>query len=369
MSIKELLEISLWKQVPSEINRLTKEASGTYAVIRELMPSLPSYEDVEVYYNPYKAEVVLHYAKDFNSDKAASHHIAYRQVDGVNTVTHNTDGEFNIEDPHVHVKHAVEMQSLLGPVASTMQLKPNVFNKVIGGPNPLISTLAGAGLGAAVGYGGGWLAEQLLPEKYFDKGRLRKVTSVLGGLAGSMPGLWWGLDNMRAHPDVSKRWNPSSWVSSYPWPKTAEVSESRFKEAKESFIKIFPKEVLELDDRWTKYADDTGSAFETMIPVDQFGRVIWNDLRGTGGFTPPPLAAATTGLVQAASLSQGGANLISPVDIARIGVGAGSGWLSGLVVGKTLGALAGLRPEAQETLQRTGIWAGILSNTVPLIFR
>jgi len=46
----------------------------------------------------------------------------------------------------------------------------------------------------------------------------------------------------------------------------------------------------------------------------------------------------------------------------------GTGWLSGMLVGKTLGALAGLRPESQKTLQQTGVWAGVLTNVVPKLF-
>jgi hypothetical protein len=46
----------------------------------------------------------------------------------------------------------------------------------------------------------------------------------------------------------------------------------------------------------------------------------------------------------------------------------GSGYVSGLVVGKTLGALAGLKPEAQQSLQQAGTWAGLLTNVVPMAF-
>jgi hypothetical protein len=40
----------------------------------------------------------------------------------------------------------------------------------------------------------------------------------------------------------------------------------------------------------------------------------------------------------------------------------------GLIVGKTLGALAGLRPEAQKKLQRMGIWSTMLGRVVPNAF-
>jgi hypothetical protein len=46
----------------------------------------------------------------------------------------------------------------------------------------------------------------------------------------------------------------------------------------------------------------------------------------------------------------------------------GSGLASGMLVGKALGALAGLTPGAQQTLKRTGMWAGALMNIVPRAF-
>ncbi len=200
-------------------------------------------------------------------------------------------------------------------------------------------------LGAGLGYGGGLLAEQLLPEQYFRKGRLRKVTGLAGGVLGALPGVLWGYDRIRSTGDTN----------------------SVFKSASEELSTLLSDEDKELNDMWLK-ASAPNVGYDPIIPVDQFNNTVWNDLRGQGGYTPAPIAAATTGLIQAASMSQGGVNLISPLDVARIGLGIGSGYASGLIVGKTLGALAGLRPEAQQQLQRTGAWAGLLANVVPLIF-
>jgi hypothetical protein len=64
----------------------------------------------------------------------------------------------------------------------------------------------------------------------------------------------------------------------------------------------------------------------------------------------------------------GGSPWISPLDIAQVAMGAGAGLMSGLVVGKTLGALAGLSPSGQQQLQQVGLWSGMLSSVVPKIF-
>jgi hypothetical protein len=75
-----------------------------------------------------------------------------------------------------------------------------------------------------------------------------------------------------------------------------------------------------------------------------------------------------SGVVEGASQIAGDSSLVSPLDIARLGVGTGSGWLSGLVVGKTLGALAGITPDAEKKIQQAGIFAGLVRSTVPLMF-
>jgi hypothetical protein len=353
----------LWKDVPYEACRLAKEAAGPYQVIKDLMPSLPEC-GVRVWYNPDAERAYLSCPLDVDSDKQASWHIALRQVPGVNEIVYGYLVGPAAGEPYIRVKSAqAEMADVFKPVAEATQFEPNALNKLWGGPNPLAATIGGGLLGAGLGYAGGWLAEQFLPEEQFEPGVLRRNTALLGGLAGAAPGAWHGFDQTFRGPN--RGWG--AWLRPFPWHK--KEAQSRFNSIKEGLAKYLPEAAHELDEQWVKHADEAGGEFAPIIPVDQFGRTIWNDLRSYGGYTPPGLAAATTGIVQAASMSQGGAEFISPMDIARIGVGLGSGYLSGLVVGKTLGALAGLRPEAQQTLQQTGVWAGVLANTVPLAFR
>ncbi len=360
MSLPEILDSAIWRQVPDEACRLAKEAAGTYQVVKDLMPFLPPIADC-VHYNPDTGHAIFNYLKDADSEKVASWHIALKQVPGVEMVEHGTNIQVPKDQPFMTIKTALEAQTIFKPFAQAAQLRPSWFSNLYGGPNPLAATIGGALLGAGMGYGGGWLAEQLLPEQYFNKGRLRKTMAVAGGLMGTAPGIWMAADNTRTDPPAKGFFN--ALLTPHPMQK-----DSKYKEAKGNLRMILPSESFEMNDMWKKAATDAGGMYDASIPVDQFGMTIWNDLRGTGGFTPAPIAAATGGLIQAASLSQGGVNLISPMDIARISLGAGSGWISSKIVGATLGALAGLKPEAQQALQRTGTWAGILSNTIPLAF-
>ena len=67
-------------------------------------------------------------------------------------------------------------------------------------------------------------------------------------------------------------------------------------------------------------------------------------------------------------LFRSGMGIITPMDIARVGLGMGAGYVQATVGGKVLGALAGLTPQAQKTLQTAGVVAGALKSVVPGLF-
>lgn len=190
-------------------------------------------------------------------------------------------------------------------------------NAMWGGPRPLTSTLIGSGLGALLGYGGGWAAEKLFPEGTFEKKGPAKRFALLGAMAGAAPGVYMGLDNASQGKGVLDAWPPQ--------PKTAaEVS-----------------------------------LFAPLIPREQFQQAVFAD-----PMTPPTVQAAAAGLVEAASRVSG-RPVVTPWDVMRIAVGGGSGLASGYLVGKTLGVLAGLTPDTQKKLQDAGMWAGALKAVVP----
>jgi hypothetical protein len=146
-----------------------------------------------------------------------------------------------------------------------------------------------------------------------------------------------------------------------------------------------PKEAClegELPDVLQKRADGgiTG-LFTPSIPVDAFNNAVWQDAipnpygtRSTFGDnsqrlgTPPQVAAVVTGLISGAGAARESSH-VSPMDVAMAaGAAAGKGWLGGLVLGKTLGALAGLPPEGQERLKQVGLFGGMLTGAVRELF-
>ena len=105
----------------------------------------------------------------------------------------------------------------------------------------------------------------------------------------------------------------------------------------------------------------------SLIKVDTVQDYVWSDPA-----LPPTLAAATSALVEGANRLSPRRNempFITPSDVGRMAVGLGSGYLSGLVVGKVLGGLFGVSDKSQQVLQRSGAAAGLLKSVVPLVYQ
>jgi len=203
------------------------------------------------------------------------------------------------------------------------------LNSHWGGPRPVTNLLIGSALGAAGGWGLGRLAEQFLPERYFDKDAVRRRAMLLGAAAGALPPAWQATHNIRATGDLSSVFDQ--------WPPQTKAGA----------------------DAWNRGGQDL---FDPIIHRDQFNQAVWAD-----PFTPPRLQAATSGLVEGASAIRGGSDYVSPFDVARIAMGAGAGLVSGVIAGKALGMLAGLTPEAQRKIQDVGLWSGTIKSVIPQV--
>jgi hypothetical protein len=363
------LEDEIWLTVPGELRRLVKCAAGPARVVHLISTDLPDNEKVAVWYNPDDQNVLFH---GIEGEKAAAWAEQLSQVPFVANVVQLKqpiapgDGG----EPWLLVKRAFPIQNVMGPMAMLTGHKPGLWPTA---PNTLTATLGSTLLGGGLGYGLGWLGEQVLPEKHFEKGKLRRTGAILGALGGAVPSLWYGLrGGYRQDPPGTPL--PSQEEPPNPNPEFPKAG-AYISQAKRALTAVLPPEERGLDKHYVsavnklfKKADfgtegGGGSSFLPVIPTDQFNQTVWND-----PFTPAAIRAATTGLVEAASLSRGGTNYVTPLDIMHIGLGAGSGFASASLVGRTLGALAGLRPESQRTLQQGGMWAGILSSVIPLAF-
>lgn len=221
------------------------------------------------------------------------------------------------------------------------------MNAALGGPTPLSNALVSGLVLGGLGYGAGTLAEQILPERFLSRGSLRKPLGILGALTG----LGYGAINASTinqyRPDIGY-WK--SWVSSNNTP-------------------LVPPEKKGMFGR----PESANGLYAPQIPVDAFNRAVWSDASkgysqlGIVPHTNPAVAAATTSIISGAA-SQARSPIISPANVINTIASAGVGLATANIAGRTLGALAGLTPAAQEKIQDTGLWAGVLHSVIPPLF-
>ena len=354
------------------VEAILKEGGDTLAALRRACKDLPKdgMGYGHVYFNTRTKQVwvsVGDWEEDLDRWKRP-----LEKVKGVKDVRVEAEAgppKYNGE-PWLQIKKAYSPTA--HALAQLTNFQPSPVNALVGGPSPLAASLTTGLLGAGLGYGAGWLGEQFLPEEQFRPGHLRKTLALAGGALGAAPGIWWGTIAHRAHP-TKPGWR--AWLSGWPFrpedrggPPPAPVADEPLPEdyLKAGAVKQAQGLYGQADQHYlSAIGSDYGVSGLTAVPIipaRDFNQAVRDD-----PFTPRPIMAATTGLVDSAAAWRR-SPVVSPMDVGRIAVGMGSGYASGMLVGKTLGALAGLRPEAQKTLQRAGTWAGILNNIVPLAF-
>lgn len=254
--------------------------------------------------------------------------------------------------------------------------------RMIGGPSPVASMVTGGLLGSGLGYAGGALIGRNQPDHV--RRQLKRRWATLGGMLGAAPGAAWGASQYMADPGKlgnTLQDRGAGWLSPWPFVDPPQLPKENPQPA------IGPTESIADNTDWPqKFASFQSGADLGVpsIPVDAFNEIVWNDVQhprnpfGTKSQwgdnsqrlgTPPQVAATTSGLLAGASAARGGAEMVSPMDIAMAAaVGGGKGLLAGLVLGKTLSALAGLGPQTQSMLQRAGFWGGALTAAVQRAF-
>lgn len=222
----------------------------------------------------------------------------------------------------------------------------NTANAAIGGPTPLShSIVAGLMLGG-LGYGTGTLAEQVIPERFIEPGSLRNSLGLAGLLAGA------GIGAMNAG-------------------ETARQLDINYLPALVTDVNtpIPPKYIQKKSSFFAQNSFNTNIG-KPYIPVDAFNRATWADASKNydqSSFithTHPQIAAATTGIMSGIK-AQTGSGIISPSTVIRGLASAGVGLGVATMAGKTIGALAGLTPFAQEKVQDMGLWGGMLHSVIP----
>lgn len=218
-------------------------------------------------------------------------------------------------------------------------------------PYPMASTLTSGLLGAGLGYGAGWLGEQLMPERW-ERGRLRKTLGLAGLGGGALFGAMPGFANLAS----GRNFNDNSalnvkYKAPPEYPDVPKAGADKF-----ASLQLAECKAAGFD----TFAEGTGP----VIDVDALGRTLWST-------ASPQTAGVTMGLVGAAAGMPGGVStpgFVTPLQMGALAAHMGAGYVSGAIVGNVLGALTGLPDDAQKMLKRTGLYAGIVRAVVPKMF-
>lgn len=358
-----------WKDIPDAAIDLAEKSAGTALDVRELVRHLPTDGFRNLWYQPASQSFHFDWVKD------ASHDVIEKWSDVVGPlgeeVYHGHDnpatpGWAKLLSRPLAARCFAEKSAESPTMSALSQAVGYKKGPIPGTPNALIGSLTGGLLGAGLGYGTGWLGEKVLPEKWRGNKRLRKTLAILGGLAGATPGIIGMYSNDRAGRPFYQNApppGPGENLTSVPKPQFAQ-------RAQELGLDVADPDAFK---QWDKkyypggYKASSMTGWEGMdwpeINVPDFARRVWEEPRLSN-----EEQAATSGLVQGASAMKGGNRFVSPMDVGRIAAGMGSGYLSGALVGKVLGTLAGMPTKTQDRLRNVGLWAGVVKSVVPMVF-
>lgn len=227
--------------------------------------------------------------------------------------------------------------------------------KALGGATPLTNALLTSLTAGGLGYGAGALMENLFPERYMERGKLRRTLGTLGVLGGIGYGAMGARVNSRAN---DKPFWQGWFIHNDSVPKY-KMPEFNVKMGYD----ITPE-------GWLNPATHGNSGIlAPSVDVQRMNDAIWRDSQkglynGFQQHTPPAYAATASGLMT--GLSTGlQSPIIRPIDVVRGIASAGVGLATATVAGKALSALAGITPAAQEKIQDMGLWGGMMHAIVP----
>jgi hypothetical protein len=408
-----------YRNVPDEVTAVFKATLPVASLVKKATIRWPA-DDVIVFLRPSDGH--LHVMPIGDDSKYHSRWEKFASFDLISGV--RIDREHPDPHEYVMIKRAVKVGDV-GRFVKNIYLKPQEWVLGKGKANPLSMMLAGSAITGLAGWGLGtaWdktfgpVAHKLAPKYFSGRPQAGKWMGILGAMLGGGVPLWLGTkrhaqygwpgwtmpyskhDPSRLLPEAAQTIRDVQQKVHEIAPSVDPYREER-KESRASVLDSVNEPQSEK--MYKRAAEYYSQMYMPIINVEEFTARIWDGVEkrayyidpandpyrnrlGPGGMalnepgihlntfgspmnysmanpgTPPASAALAAGLVHGASAARGGSNWVSPMDVGRIAIGAGSGLLSGIVAGKILGALAGLTPAAENNIKRIGIWAGGLN--------
>jgi len=388
-------EIVYWQQVPALVAQRFKEAASVERKISKIikhLPSMPGYG--YCYWHPEKKKLWIVLGDSDDDHVHQKWHNALKSVNGVKDVTSESEvgPPPDTLDEWIHIKSASALSWLNKPY--------QLAGLPSDGASPMSNALVSGLLGAGLGYGSGWLAEQFIPQRYADRGRLRRNLAILGGVGGAAMHIPQGIANMSLNRDATGESRPfRSFFGGDDYQTVTPETQNlyNFQRGKAAMHLMRRKcatlpepqiEFVKAAEDFIKQAIGTGAFGIKPVPVDAFNNAIWNDVHnganssqsnpyGTRSHyadnsqnlhTPPVHAAAAAGLVSGVQQMYGNPKLLSPRHFVNGLANAGMDMVTARVAGGVLGALGGLTQPTQQKLQDIGLWSGMIRGVTGSVF-
>lgn len=376
--VSPVISIAEWQTVPGRVQVRLKEALNIKESIRNRLRTLtcaPGYG--QVFWHPEDKTI---WAALGDGDESHVHARWYSSLKSIPGVLHvRTEAEAfppNRED-WVLIKRA-----------SILNAPYEAAGLLTGGPTPLTNAVVNALAGGGVGYLGGTLLDQIMPEDFIEQGAWRKRLALLGAGLGTIKPLAEATANNHLATAAGRPLGLASLItpqSAVPLTEDSLADMHNFKHSHDLHALRLVAAVVgpDIPPLLKQAAGDYYAGFDASlrpVPVDAFNQAIWNDVHngaasaranpyGTKSpwgddtqslYTPPAVGAAASGLVSGVQQMYGGAGLLSPRHFIAGLAAAGTDAATAKVAGGILGVLGGLRPAAQQQLQQMGVWSGLI---------
>lgn len=246
---------------------------------------------------------------------------------------------------------------------------------IFNAPSPLAASLTSAVIGAGLGYGLGWLGENILPQDPARRGRLRKTMTLVGAGLGSMAGVPWALANVmtgRSLNDPSLLQEPAGNERTdlrkfYPPPNEDLIRNMSPRAVERELAVLLHKDSADKQASLT-WATQLPSAPSRPTPfdvnVDAMGRTLWQ------AGASPNLATATMGVLNAARTMpdpQAPQGFVTGHQFGQLAANAGKDYITGVLVGAVLNQATGI-PITPTQAGAGNVVLGLIRSTLPKLF-
>lgn len=333
---------------PTLVEKLAEDSADAAIEARVAFANLILPSPVAAYWNPRTKRAGYAFGEEVDD---SSHALVSLVMSRTFSETPEKLAAEHVDDYWVKIAYSPTLRTAL----EVMHYFPSRHFSSYGG-KPVAAVVASSLLGTGLGYGTGALLENILPGWARQPGKLRKNLAIGGGLAGLAAGSVPGLVNKT----MGRRFNDPTLWNRFP----NQLEQVNVPERAQKFAAAYAE-------KCATTIGTLGASDEPLVEVDELGRVVW------GAKLSPELKAMTMGAAYGASRIPDANALtgtITPHQLGMFGVMTGAaggglkGYLTGRAVGIGLGALTGMPQPAQDTLARTGLAAGVISNLVPRLF-